>query len=366
MQRAMRKDQDARSFVSFAERPDGSSRVTARPGGGAFLTHGHAMSGELPRGALNQDAADELCATIVEGLSRPQKTLPARYFYDKRGSELFEAITRLPEYYLTRVEIELLTRHAPEIAGTVGAEAIVEFGSGSSTKTAALLSHVRPRSYVPIDISAHFLLAAARELSAANPGLQVAPVAADFTRPLDLSAVVGEQPCLGFFPGSTIGNFTHPDAADLLRTFATLLGPGAFLLIGIDLLKPTAPLEAAYNDAAGITAEFNINMLHRLNREFGSGIKTEAFSHRALWNERLRRIEMHLVAQEVVTFSVCGHRFRVAAGESIHTENSYKYAQDEIDLLARISGWEPQATWWDHEDLFALGLWKAAAERLDP
>ncbi len=304
---------------------------------------------------------------VIAGLSQTPKVIPARFFYDRRGSELFEEITRLPEYYPTRTEIGLLERHGPDIARLVGrGRVVVEFGSGSSTKTPLLLAQVDPAAYVPVDISADFLRDSAAALAQAHPGLDVLPVAADFTHPFALPARVAGRPMLGFFPGSTIGNMNHAHAVDLLRAFRDTLGEAARLVIGIDTRKNPRLLEAAYDDAAGVTAAFNLNLLHRINRELGGSVPVEAFEHRAIWNDTLGRIEMHLLATRPVEFVVAGRRFGLAAGETIHTENSYKYTAPEARFLARASGWEPLAAWTDSRELFSLHVWAAAPARMEP
>jgi L-histidine Nalpha-methyltransferase len=304
---------------------------------------------------------------VVAGLSQVPKVIPARYFYDRRGSELFEAITELPEYYPTRTEVALLERHGHDIARLTGAgRVVVEFGSGSSAKTPQLLRQVAPAAYVPVDISADFLAASAQALAAAHPGLDVLPVAADFTRAFDLPAPVVGKPMLGFFPGSTIGNLDHAGAVDLLRAFRATLGADARLVIGIDTRKNPRLLEAAYDDAAGVTAAFNLNLLRRINRELGGTAPVDAFEHRALWNDALGRIEMHLVALRDVAFEAAGRSFRLHAGETIHTENSYKYTPEEARLLARAAGWEPMAAWTDDRALFALHVWQAPPARINP
>lgn len=311
--------------------------------------------------------ASAFARDVLAGLSQPQKVIPARYFYDRRGSELFEEITRLPEYYPTRTEIDLLDKHGADIARLTGKRrVVVEFGSGSSTKTPLLLERVDPSAYVPIDISADFLRESADSLGAQHPWLKVLPLAGDFTRPIELPAAVRDQPMLGFFPGSTIGNLDHAAAVDLLRAFRATLGHDARLVIGIDTRKNPRLLEAAYDDGAGVTAKFNLNLLHRINRELGGDIAVEDFEHRALWNDALGRIEMHLVAQRDLSFTVAGRRFAMRAGETIHTENSHKYTPEEARLLARASGWEPLAAWTDARAMFSLHVWTAPPERMQP
>lgn len=312
-------------------------------------------------------ADNDFAEAVLAGLSAPQMTLPARFFYDTAGSELFEAITRLPEYYPTRTEIGILARHGSDIAALVGAgRAVVEFGSGSSAKTPPFLAATAASAYVPIDISAEFLEMAATDLAAKLPHLPVYPLAADFTRPLKLPAAVAVQPKLGFFPGSTLGNLAPAAAIDLLRAFGDTLGDGAWLVIGLDLRKDVAVLEAAYNDAQGVTAAFNFNVLSRVNAELYGTIDLAAFEHHAVFNGDLGRIEMHLRAREATRFSVLGRPFGLAAGATIHTENSYKWTLDEARLLARSSGWEPVATWTDDAAWFGVHLWRRDAARIEP
>ena len=320
---------------------------------------------------LVHDEISDFAAAVLAGLSGAQKIIPARFFYDRAGSELFEAITGLPEYYPTRTEIALLTAHAADIAAAVGADrAIIEFGSGSSAKTPLLLSAAAPAAYVPIDISAEFLAHSAAALAAAFPQLPVHPVAADFTRPFRLPAAVSDLPKLGFFPGSTLGNLAPEAAIDLLRRFAASLGDGSWLVIGLDLApgpaKSRETLEAAYDDAQGVTAAFNRNLLVRLNRELGGDADVDAFAHRAVWNADLGRIEMHLVARRDTSFTAAGGRFTMVAGEHIHTENSYKWTLPETRLMARASGWVPCNVWTDADNRFALHLWKRDDGAMQP
>ncbi len=309
----------------------------------------------------------EFAEAVLTGLAQTPKVIPARYFYDRAGSELFEAITALPEYYPTRTEIGLLEKHGGDIAGYVGpGRAVVEFGSGSSAKTPLLLRAIAPAAYVPIDISAEFLADSAASLAAATPGLPVHPLAGDFTRPLTLPDAVAALPKLGFFPGSTLGNCTPAVAVDLLRSMAETLGEGAWLAIGLDLRKDRATLEAAYNDSAGVTAAFNLNLVDRINAELGGTIDRSALRHVARWNGDDGRIEMHLEAVRDTSFTVLGERFTMTRGESIHTENSYKWTLDEARLLARASHWEPVVVWIDAGAKFGLHLWRAAAAHLAP
>ena len=299
-------------------------------------------------------------ADVLAGFARRPRAIPARWFYDRHGSELFEAITALPEYYPTRTEAAILAAIRPELAALTGeGRAVVEFGSGSSAKTPLLLGAVAPAAYVPIDISGDFLRESARSLGAGFPGLAILPVEADFTRPFALPPAIAGLPRLGFFPGSTIGNLAPAEAVDLLRAMRDTLGVGAQLLIGMDRVKDVAQLVAAYDDAAGVTAAFNLNLLARINRELGGTIPLDAFAHEARWNDDAARIEMHLVATRDATFAVAGERFAMAAGETIHTENSHKYGARDARLLLRAGGWTPVAEWTDPEGRFAALLAEA-------
>lgn len=309
----------------------------------------------------------DFARAVISGLTQRPRVIPARFLYDRRGSELFEAITRLPEYYLTRTEVALLRTHGREIAQLVGlGRVLVEFGSGSSAKTPLLLGPAAPSAYVPIDISSEYLQAATATLSALHPALNIHPLAADFTKPLTLPGIAAAAHKLGFFPGSTIGNMTHRAAVQLLSAFRDTLGDDARLVIGIDTRKNPSLIEAAYNDSEGITAAFNLNLLHRINRELSGTVPIHAFEHRAIWNDMLGRIEMHLVALDTVSFRAAGHSFQIPRGETIHTENSYKYTKQEARLLARAGGWEPLVEWTDSDGLFALHVWAAEPDQLDP
>ena len=304
---------------------------------------------------------------VLEGLSEPQKAIPARWFYDDAGSQLFEDITRLPEYYPTRAETEILEARGDHFAALIGAGcAVVEFGSGSSVKTPLLLSAIEPAAYVPLDISGDFLRAAAEELAAKFPGLPVYPVEADFMRRVELPGAVADLPKLGFFPGSTIGNMIARTAVDLLRSMRETLGTGAQLLIGMDLIKDEAVLVSAYDDAQGVTAAFNLNLLHRINRELEGDVPVDAFVHEARWNDDFARIEMHLVAQRDVSFAVSGKRFTMQAGDSIHTENSHKFDRRSANTLLLAGGWEPRTRWTDGEERFSLILAEARPNRSAP
>ncbi len=325
----------------------------------------------MARPLLVHDDARDFADAVLAGLAQPQKVIPARFFYDRAGSELFEAITELPEYYPTRTEIGILESHAADIGAAIGrGRAVIEFGSGSSMKTPLLLRAIAPAAYVPVDISAEFLQASAAALAADFPGLAVLPVAADFTAPFKLPGGIAGLPRLGFFPGSTLGNLAPIAAIDLLRGFATTLGGASWLVIGLDLApgpgKSRETLEAAYDDAQGVTAAFNLNLLHRVNRELGGTVQMQDFVHRAVWNDVLGRIEMHLVAARDTAFTAAGQHFSLVAGEHIHTENSYKWTLPEARLMARASGWVPVADWTDSEARFSLNLWQRDDGRMQP
>ena len=304
---------------------------------------------------------------VLAGLAAPIPAVPARWLYDRTGSELFEEITRLPSYYPTRTETALLQSIMPEVAARVppGA-AVVEFGSGSSTKTPLLLSAVAPAAYVPVDISADFLRDSAAAIDVRFPTLPVHPVAADFVRSFKLPEEVNDLSHIGFFPGSTIGNFVPRTATDLLRHFRELLGTGALLLIGMDKVKPVERLLAAYDDSQGVTARFNLNLLERINRELDGTIPLDAFRHEARWNDILSRIEMHLVAARDVDFTIGGQSFEFRQGSSIHTENSHKYGPRGARVLLLAGGWTPLEEWSDPAGDFAVILAEAQPNRFAP
>ncbi len=317
-----------------------------------LLTEDAPLSLRAPDPAFRRD--------IIEGLSREPKATPPIWFYDRRGSELFEAITDLPEYYPTRTETAMLERHGADFAAAIGAgRAVVEFGAGSSRKTPHLLRAIDPAAYVPIDISGDFLRASSAELASAFPGLPVLPVVGDFNGELALPAAIEGLPRLGFFPGSTIGNMEPDSAVDLLRAMRRLLGKDAMLLIGMDRIKDRDRLVAAYDDAAGVTAAFNLNLIARINRELEGDLPLDGFLHRAIWNDDKARIEMHLEAVRPLHFHVAGQCFRMAAGETIHTESSHKYGARDERLLLRAGGWEPVREWSDADELFSLILAEA-------
>ena len=304
---------------------------------------------------------------VLAGLGAPIPAIPARWLYDRRGSELFDEITRLPSYYPTRTETALLRSVMPDIASRIprGA-AVVEFGAGSQTKTPILLEAIAAAAYVPVDISGEYLDGSAAALRDKFPSLDVIPVVADFARPFILPGGIDALPQLGFFPGSTIGNFVPGSGTDLLRQFRSLLGTGSLLLIGMDRVKPVERLIAAYDDPAGVTAEFNLNLLERINRDLDGDIPIDAFRHEARWNDILSRIEMHLVASRDVRFTVSGEAFEFAAGSSIHTENSHKYEARGARLMLLAGGWTPVAEWTDPADDFAVILAEAQPDRFAP
>ncbi len=301
-------------------------------------------------------AANEFAESVIEGLSSSPKTLPCRYFYDARGSDLFDAITDLPEYYPTRSETAILAAQAADIADRVPEGAIlVEFGSGSSRKTELLLAEMLDlAAYVPIDVSDSALAGARQRLEARFPALHVHPIVGNFTDEVTYPGDLGSRPKVGFFPGSTIGNLTPAEARDLLAGMARTLGPNGRLIIGVDLKKDAHTLVAAYNDAAGVTAAFNLNLLTRINRELRATFDLTQFRHEALYNPREGRIEMYLVSERAQRVGVLGHTFAFAQDERIHTENSYKYTIDEFQTLAREAGWQPEECWTDRNALFSV------------
>ncbi|MCU0937179.1 MAG: L-histidine N(alpha)-methyltransferase [Gammaproteobacteria bacterium] len=299
----------------------------------------------------------DLAAEVIAGLRRRPRYVPPKFFYDARGSQLFEAITATPEYYPTRTELEILRAHAGEIARRVGTGSLlVEPGGGSCAKVRILLEGLRPCAYVPMDISREHLRLAAEQVAAEFPWLEVHAACTDFTRALEVPASAPEGPRVAFFPGSSIGNFDPPAAVDFLAAVAELVGPGGFLLIGVDLKKDRAVLDAAYDDAAGVTAAFNRNLLERVNRELEADFDLAAWRHHAYYNESRGRIEMHLVSERAQTVHVAGEAFEFAAGETIHTENSYKYGVAEFQALAERAGFRPDAVWTDAQDLFSVHL----------
>ena len=302
---------------------------------------------------------------VLAGLIATPKRVPAKYFYDGAGSQLFERITELPEYYPTRCEMRILRDHAGDIAKLIpqGA-ALVEFGSGSNKKVRIVLRAARKlAAYVPVDICGEMLEQEAAELRLDFPQLKVLPVRADITHQFELPAQAKAAPVrVGFFPGSTIGNFEPFEAAAFLRNAAHILGPGATLIIGADLIKPADVLNAAYNDAAGVTAKFNLNLLVRINRELGATFKLDTFEHHAFYNRERHRIEMHLASLKRQKVKVAGETIEFRAGETIHTENSYKYSIASLGALARGAGWQPAGVWTDAREYFSIQAFTLADE----
>ena len=304
---------------------------------------------------------------VLSGLAAPIPAIPARWLYDHRGSELFDEITRLPSYYPTRTETAIFHEIMPEVAARVPKGAVVvEFGAGSQTKTPILIEAISPAAYVPVDISGDYLEQSARDLQERFPKIEVIPVVADFTKPFTLPGGVEHLPKLGFFPGSTIGNFVPWSGTDLLRHFRNLLGVGAQLLIGMDRVKPVDRLIAAYDDPEGVTAQFTLNLLTRINRELDGDIPVEAFRHEARWNDILSRIEIHLVATRDVSFTISDRSFSLSKGSSIHAENSHKYGQRGGRVLLLAGGWTPLVEWTDAAGDFAEILGVAEPERFAP
>ncbi|MBT2189020.1 L-histidine N(alpha)-methyltransferase [Sphingobium nicotianae] len=306
-------------------------------------------------------------ADVLRGLSERQKAIPARWFYDLAGSEIFEEITRLQEYYPTRVETGLLETHGAAMATRIGPNrSVVEFGSGSSVKTPLLLRELNAAAYVPLDISGDFLRQSSQELAEKFPDLPIIPVEANFMRPVELPASVRHLDMLGFFPGSTIGNMVPHTAVDLLRTMRDTLGEGSQLLIGFDRAKDIARLIAAYDDPQGVTARFNLNLIDRINRELDGDMPREKFRHVARWNADWSRIEMHLEALEDLIFSVSDQHVKMRRGETIHTENSHKYTPNQARLLLQAGGWTPVHLWTDTGEDFLIILADATEQRSAP
>lgn len=306
-----------------------------------------------------QPTPDDITGDVLAGLSRSPRQLPSKYFYDRRGSELFEEITRQPEYYLTRVELALLEASLPEIAEIVGPRAhVVEYGSGSGRKTRLLLDALEdPVAYTPIEISRSALAASVERLDREFDDIEVLPVCADFTRPVPLPRPEREaEHAFVFFPGSTLGNFTEPDAVELLRAMHETMGDRGGALIGIDLQKSSVILEAAYNDAAGVTAAFTLNLLARLNRDIGSNFNVDAFSHRATYVEQTGRVETFLVSRDEQTVTVEGQAFVFGRGEAMQVEYSQKYDDAGFAALAEAAGLRVVQGWNDPKDWFGLRL----------
>ncbi len=295
---------------------------------------------------------------VLDGLSRPQKRIPCRFLYDERGSDLFEAICETPEYYPTRTEIGILKKHAREIAKLVGPDVtLIEYGSGAGQKVKLLLRALeKPRAYVGIDVSREILLRATDDLSLDFPSLQVVAICADFLAPIALPSALrrGGGRRVAFFPGSSIGNFTPAEATRFLAQCRAMIGPGGAMLVGVDLKKDRARLDAAYNDAAGVTAAFTLNLLERMNRELDADFAVKRFAHHAEYDPAAGRVAIHIRSLADQTATVAGRRFRFAKGEGIHTEDSWKYAVSDFQMLARDAGYAPMACWTDPAELFSV------------
>lgn len=303
------------------------------------------------------DANDDFLSDVLSGLSGVQKTLPCQYLYDEAGSVLFEQITELEEYYPTRTEIGILNDNAAQIAETLGSDVLlVEYGAGASTKTRILLDTLEaPAAYVPIDVSEDFLLQTAETLRQEYPDLNVHPIVGSFMADLVLPAGLNGQP-VGFFPGSTLGNLSDLEIMQFMRSARSLLGEHGQFLIGVDLRKSPSVLVPAYDDAAGVTAAFNLNLLTRINRDLGADFDPQAFRHRAVWNDDASRIEMHLVSQRAQSVLIGGRSIQFDDGETIHTENSRKFDLDRLLDQFEATGWRLQTRWLDQRSYFAVLL----------
>jgi len=302
------------------------------------------------------DELDEL-DEIIGGLSQSEKTISPKYFYDERGSQLFDEITRLPEYYPTETELGIMRANIDEIARLAGRHAsLIEFGSGSSLKTRVLLEHLDELAvYVPVDISEDHLLDSTLQVRAEFPGLEVLPVVADFTQPFQLpSPAIMPVRNIVYFPGSTIGNFTHDAATELLKVMHQEAGEGGALLIGVDLQKDPDIIWRAYNDSAGVTAEFNLNMLRHLNREFDTDFDLNAYEHSAEYNEQEGRVEMRLISEQHQEVTVGNTSFSIDEEEAILTEYSHKYTLEDFAAMAKGAGFNVNGVWMDAERLFSV------------
>jgi dimethylhistidine N-methyltransferase len=310
----------------------------------------------LARKLVEHPEVSEFAVDVLAGLTASPKRLPPKYFYDNAGSALFERITELPEYYPTRTEIGILRERANDIAALIPAgAALIEFGSGSSTKTRIILSAATSlKAYVPVDISAEFLREQTAALRREYPAIAMLPVAADFSKPFTLPPAIAKMPRAGFFPGSTIGNLEPHEAAAFLRHAGVILGAGASFVVGVDLVKDPQVLQRAYNDSQGVTAQFNLNLLARINRELGAKFNLACFEHHAFFNRERSRIEMHLASLKRQRVKLLGECIELRAGETIHTENSYKYSIDSFRAMARGAGWTPAAVWTDADGRFSV------------
>ena len=310
---------------------------------GEVTFHGSAV----PAGNFRED--------VVAGLALADKAIPPKYFYDARGSELFEAICGLPEYYPTRAEIALTGENIGEIARFAGEGCeLIEYGSGASVKIRILLEKLRPAAYVPVDISESALRGAASQLFEQFPWLNIRAVVGDFGRPLAIPAFSGGGRKVVYFPGSTIGNLTREESLAFLHMTRGQVGPGGAMLVGVDVKKDPNVLHAAYNDAQGVTAQFNLNLLSRINAELGGDFVPGRFAHYAFYNAPMGRIEMHLSSLERQQVNIGSYRFGFARGETIHTENSCKYAVEEFQALAALAGFRGEKVWMDRDRLFSL------------
>ena len=316
-----------------------------RGGGGPIRFHDH-----HPQGVGLREA-------VMAGLATEPKAIPPKFFYDERGSRLFDAICRQPEYYLPGCERRILSEYAGEIAGLAGQRAVViEPGAGNGEKVRLLLEALRPAAYLPMDISGAYLRASAEALAADYPWLEVQAICADFSTDIALPDELPPGRRLVFFPGSSLGNFDPDEARDLLGRLRRLAGAGGMLLIGVDTKKPRELLDAAYNDRGGVTAAFNLNLLERINRELGADFDLAGFRHEAFYDVRRGRVEMHLVSRVEQEVRIDGCRFRFGAGERLHTECSYKYAPDEFVALAGAAGLTPAGQWSDAKGWFGVYL----------
>lgn len=311
-----------------------------------------------------EPSVGEFRDAVMRGLQASPKTLPCKFFYDEEGSRLFDRICELPEYYPTRTELRILRDHANEIACWLGSGArLVEFGSGAGIKIRLLLSALtKPSVYIPVDISRQHLLAAVAGLACDFPTLPITPICADYTHSFVLPKGTGGDASVtaGFFPGSTIGNFTPAEAVTFLESARLLLGAGSMMIVGVDLRKDEDTLKRAYNDSSGVTAAFNLNLLRRINRELGGTFLLGNFVHDARWNRILGRIEMHLVSRKDQTIRIGEKQVSFREGESVHTENSHKYSLDEFEALASSAGYETREVWTDSSDLFSVHMLRDA------
>lgn len=305
-----------------------------------------------------EPSQEDFATAVVAGLTSEPKCLPAKFFYDAEGSALFDQICTLEAYYPTRTELSLLREHAAEIGQLIGPEAqLIEFGAGSLAKVGLLIDAMQdPAGIVALDISGDHLRQAAQELKRNWPTVDVIAIAADYSEPMDIPGPASGKRAqrAGFFPGSTIGNFTPEEAGRFLRTVAQIVGKGGLFILGVDLVKDRGILERAYDDPEGVTAQFNLNVLHRIRRELATDLDPARFEHRAFYNAEEQRIEMHLYCPEAYEFSLQGQTIRLAAGETIHTENSYKYTLAQVADLARRNGFEPIRAWTDDQALFSI------------